>query len=146
MNGKKIWDLWQKVRSLVNTNVISVWSLRKAFVWLQRIQCTRHMDYLYLLSFLELDVKKEQLKHVSLKKIILEWLVWLKSCVEQFIIRSVWSGRVQESMAKARGHGQSCWGWKFSPPGGSSSFLLLSDAVLSSPGLWAVEHSPRRGL
>lgn len=75
MNGKKIWDLWQKVISLVNTNVISVWSLHKAFVWLQRIQCTRHMDYLYLLSFLELDVKKEQLKHVSQKKIILEWLV-----------------------------------------------------------------------
>lgn len=53
----------------------SVWSLHKAFVWLQRIQCTRHMDYLYLLSFLELDVKKEQLKHVFQKKIILEWLV-----------------------------------------------------------------------
>ncbi len=70
-----------KVISLVNTNVISVWSLHKAFVWLQRIQCTRHMDYLYLLSFLELDVKKEQLKHVSQKKIILEWLVLLKSCV-----------------------------------------------------------------
>ncbi len=49
-------------------------------------------------------------------------------------------------MGKARGHGQSCWGWKFSPPGGSSSFLLLSDAVLSSPGLWAVERSPHRGL
>lgn len=53
------------------------------------------------------------------------------------------SGRALASAAKGWAHGRSCWGWRFSPPRGSSFSQTLYASAHSFPEPSAAERSPR---